>query len=92
MSADETQQFLRGALSAACLVVSLFFARYYRQSRDRIFIFFVIAFVCLGAHWVGLAIVNPQAETRHYLFVIRLLAFVAIIAGVLDKNRRSRSG
>ncbi len=92
MSSDLLQQFLRGALAMGCFVAGLFFLRFYRQSRDRIFLFFVTAFWLLAAHWVGLAVVNPAAETRHYLFVVRLLAFVALIFGILDKNRRSRAG
>jgi hypothetical protein len=35
------------------------------------------------------AIVHPQAETKHWLLLPRLAAFVLIIVGILDKNRRS---
>lgn len=91
MSPEVLNQFLRGALVMGCFVAGLFFLRFYRQSRDRIFVFFVAAFWLLAAHWIGLAVVNPAAETRHYLFVVRLLAFVALLVGILDKNRRSRA-
>lgn len=90
--ADGTQQFMRGGLVMACFVAGLFFLHYYRQTRDRIFVFFVVAFWSLAVHWVGLAIANPQLESRHYIFLVRLLAFVALIIGILDKNRRSRAG
>ena len=90
LNADLVQQFLRGGLVVACFVAGLFFLHYYRQTRDRIFVFFVVAFWSLAAHWVGLAIANPELESRHYIFLFRLLAFVALIVGILDKNRRSR--
>lgn len=90
LNADLMQQFLRGGLVVACFVAGLFFLHYYRQTRDRIFVFFVVAFWSLAAHWVGLAIANPELESRHYIFLFRLLAFVALIVGILDKNRRSR--
>ena len=87
---DLTQQFLRGGLVMACFVAGLFFLHYYRQTRDRIFVFFVVAFWSLAVHWIGLAVINPALESRHYVFLFRLLAFVALIVGILDKNRRSR--
>lgn len=90
LNADLVQQFLRGGLVMACFVAGLFFLHYYRQTRDRIFVFFVVAFWSFAAHWIGLAIANPELESRHYIFLLRLLAFVALIVGILDKNRRSR--
>jgi len=92
MNVDVMQQFMRGALVMGCFVAGLFFTRFYRQSGDRLFVFFTIAFLSLAVHWGGLAIADPEAETRHYLFLLRLLAFLSIIAGILDKNRRSRAG
>jgi hypothetical protein len=58
------------------------------MSRDRLFRFFSIAFWILAAHWTALGIVNPAEETRHYLYLLRLLAFAVILVGVIDKNRR----
>jgi hypothetical protein len=91
MDPSVLQQFTRGGLVFGCFVTGLFFLHYFRQSRDRIFVFFVVAFWALALHWIGLAIADPPAETRHYLFLLRLLAFVALIIGILDKNRRSRA-
>jgi hypothetical protein len=42
-----------------------------------------------GLDWLLLAVVNPPSETRHYLYVLRLLAFVLIIVAIIDKNRTS---
>ena len=84
-----TQQFLWGALAMACAVAGLFFLRFFRDTADRLFVFFAVAFGLLAVHWVGLGLVNPDVEGRHYLFAIRLAAFVTILAGVIDKNRRA---
>ncbi|MBX5459586.1 MAG: hypothetical protein IRZ28_00710 [Steroidobacteraceae bacterium] len=84
------RQFLWGALSMACLTVSVFFLRYWKTTGDRLFVYFSTAFAILTLNWVGLAIVEPSVETRHILYVLRLAAFVLIIIGVLDKNRRGR--
>jgi hypothetical protein len=37
-----------------------------------------------------IGIVNPTAESRHYLYVLRLVALLLIIAGIVDKNRSAR--
>jgi len=84
-------QFLWGALCLAALIIALFFWRFWTQSHDRLFVFFSLAFCTLSLHWLGLAIVNPLTESRHYLFVLRLLAFLLILVAIIDKNRRAKS-
>ena len=81
-------QFFWGALSICALIAGLFFLRFWKETRDRLFLFFCLAFWTLALHWVGLGIANPGVETRHYLFVLRLAAFVLIVVGIIDKNRR----
>jgi hypothetical protein len=92
VTAETLNAVLRGALIALCWVVGLFFIRYWRQTGDRLFVFFVVAFWSLALHWAALAIVDPAQETRHYFFLLRLLGFVALLVGIVDKNRRSRIG
>lgn len=84
------EHYFWGALSAFSLVAGLFFLRFWRLSRDRLFLFFAAAFWTLAVHWTVLAVFDPDAETMHYHYLARLLAFGLIIAGVLDKNRRGR--
>lgn len=85
-------QFMRGALAALSFVAGLFFLRFWTRTRDRLFFYFVLAFWALAANWIWLFAANPSLETRHHAFVIRLLAFGAIIVGILDKNRKKKGG
>jgi Family of unknown function (DUF5985) len=82
------REFLWGALSMASATVALLFLRSWRTTRDRLFVYFSTAFAVLALNWIGLAIVDPSLETRHILYILRLVAFVLIIIGVIDKNRR----
>jgi hypothetical protein len=82
-------QFMWGALWMACCVAAVFFLRFWRLSRDRFFIFFALAFATFAAHWFGLGVANPGVETRHYFYVFRLVAFLLILVGIIDKNRTS---
>lgn len=81
--------FFWGALSMACATAALFFLRYWVSTRDRLFAFFAVAFAVFGLNWVSLAFIDPGAELRHTLYLLRLLAFVLIIVAIVDKNRRS---
>lgn len=73
-----------------CLTAVGFFLRFWRQSNDRLFAAFAIAFGLLAANWVGLAEIAPRHESRHYIYVLRLMAFTILLVGILDKNRRPR--
>jgi hypothetical protein len=82
--------FLWGALAMASATVAVFFLRFWTQGRDRLFLFFALGFATFGLHWLWLGIVAPPVESRHYLYLLRLLAFLLIIAGIVDKNRTTR--
>lgn len=92
MTVVELNLFLWGALAAASLVVSLFFFRFWRVSGERLFGFFAFAFAAFSANWIGLALIHPPVESRHYLYLLRLAAFLLIIFGIVDKNRRRAPG
>ena len=83
---------LGGAVALAAAVASLFFLRFWRDSRDRLFLFFCLAFVALGINWLALACTPHASETNGKAFVPRLVAFLLIIVGIIDKNRRTGPG
>ncbi len=84
------KQFYLGLLTMASAVAALFFARYWKVSGDRLFGFFALAFVAMTVNWIGLSAVDPALEAQHYVYLVRLLAFALIIAGIVDKNRRDK--
>jgi hypothetical protein len=79
-------QFIYGATVMACFVVGLFFLRFWTRTRDRLFAIFAIAFWVFGVNWLALAFIQVD-EFRTAVYIIRLLAFVFILAGIIDKNR-----
>lgn len=42
-------EFLRGAVAACCLLAGLFFLRFWKLTRDRLFLLFSVAFLDLRA-------------------------------------------
>ena len=82
--------FLSGVAAAGSLGVGFLFLRMWRETRDRFFALFGIAFWVMALNWFLLVWVTPASEDRHYFYIIRLLAFLLIIAAILDKNRSAR--
>jgi hypothetical protein len=86
-------QFLSGAYMMSCIAVAMFFFRYWRTARERLFAILAIAFLLLAFERAVLAFSPPELEGRHFVFLARLTAFLVIIAGIVDKNRAGgRSG
>ena len=79
--------FLWGATSMGAWTAALFFLRFWRQTRDRFFLAFALAFVLFAVNWLGLVFFAPQTEARTWMYLVRLGAFVIILLAIWDKNR-----
>jgi hypothetical protein len=77
--------FLLGALAMGCVVVALFFFRFYRDTRDRLFLWFGISFLVEGLNrsLAALQVLQP-VETPLY-YGIRLLAYLLILWAIAEK-------
>lgn len=86
--------FLQGATSLASIGVALFFYKYWRTTRDRLFITFSIAFTVFAVNRVLLSVLDEESEARTWVYVGRAVTFLLIVAAVVDKNygprRRNR--
>ncbi|MGH7822687.1 MAG: DUF5985 family protein [Candidatus Binatia bacterium] len=83
--------FLNGMIAALAFVAALFFLRFWRQTRDRFFALFSLAFFVMACNWVALASIDPQNEIRPLFYFARAIAFVFILVAIIDKNRSGRS-
>jgi hypothetical protein len=83
--------FLVGALALGFAAAALFFLRFWRETGDRLFGLFAAAFGLMAvgrlfhSGWYQDEVVLPL------VYLVRLAAFVLILVGIADKNRR-RSG
>jgi hypothetical protein len=80
--------FVNGATVALCGVVALHFWKFHRQTADRFFALFALAFATLGANFFLLVAVDRESEFRPHVYLVRLAAFILIIAAIVEKNRR----
>jgi hypothetical protein len=78
---------LTGMLIALAFVGATLFLRSWRVTKDRFFALFASAFFAFALNWIGLALTAPEAEARVYLYAVRLVGFLLILAAIIDKNR-----
>jgi hypothetical protein len=78
--------FLLGFIAACSLVAGLFFLRFYRATRDPLFLAFLIFFVVQGCtNAATLELRQPNIGTP-MLFVVRLISVLVVLAAILWKN------
>lgn len=77
---------LAGAIMLNAWAISVFFMRFWKKTRDRLFAWFAVAFILLGierATTIGFA-----GETHFHVYLIRLVAFLLIIFAIGEKNKK----
>lgn len=83
--------FISGSIMMCYLVAGLFFLRFWKETRDRLFAAFAIAFWLLASNRVAFLFIDETNEARSYIYVLRLLAFILILIAIVDKNRSRKS-
>ena len=78
--------FVGGALTIGWLAIGLFFLKFWRRTGDGLFAAFAIAFGLLAANQAAPVLLNIGSENQGYIYLLRLAAFLLIIAAVLRKN------
>ncbi|HVV60880.1 MAG TPA: DUF5985 family protein [Pseudolabrys sp.] len=81
---------LTGAVAMAAFVATLFFLRFWRQTRDTLFLLFALAFAIEGVMRFILGLAHLSNETEPLYYIPRLVAFGLIILAIVLKNRPGR--
>lgn len=85
------EQFLSGAVVMGFATACLLFLKYYRRTRQKLFITFAASFFLLAVNYAWLAITHIPVEERSPLFLVRLLAFALIIVAIFQSNKDKRA-
>ena len=83
--------FISGAIAMGFAVASLYFFRFWKRSRDLLFLAFSGAFALMMLQ-AATALAEIPAEPRSWVFLFRLLAFILVMAAIVAKNTRRRTG
>ena len=82
--------FLSGAVVMGFWLAGLFFLRFWRKTRDELFLAFTLAFWILGLGQGLLSFSNIIVEERSWLYLLRLAAFLLILVAIWRKNASAR--
>ena len=83
-----TARFLLGIIVTASLTAGLFFLKFWRATRDPLFLAFSLALTIEGLNRTALLLVERPNEASPGIYVVRLLAFLLILGAIAWKNRR----
>ena len=79
--------FIDGAIMLGDAVVALFFLRFWRRTRDGLHVAFAIAFGLLAVLRLIHVLLRVSNEHAHYLYVVRMVAYLVILYAIVNKNR-----
>jgi hypothetical protein len=79
-------EFLAGASVLASAAIALFFLRFWRDTGDRLFLIFALAFAVFAVNRVLLSALDDQGEAQTAVYLARAVTFGLIALGIADKN------
>ena len=88
---DPLNHTLLGGIAIGSFFAGLFFLRYWLSTRDRFFLFFMLAFWIEAVNRFDMALTdawNEDDSPVHYL--VRLVTYGLILLAIWDKNRPGR--
>lgn len=81
------RMLMDGMVAMGFAVAALFFLRFWRRKRDRLFMFFSVSFGLMSANRIFSVLWGEPSETPPEAYIVRLLSFVVLLVGIWDKNR-----
>jgi H+/Cl- antiporter ClcA len=82
------QDFLAGAIVMGFAVAALIFLKFWRRTREGLFLAFAGSFLLLGIAQALLTLGGIPTEERSFVYLLRLAAFLLILGALWWQNRR----
>lgn len=84
-----TDDFLGGAIVMGFAIAALMFLKFWRKTREMLFLAFAGSFLLLAVTQALLTLSGIPTEERSWLYLLRLAAFLLILGALWWQNRRS---
>jgi hypothetical protein len=78
--------FLGGALTLSFLIAGMFFFRFWRNTRDGLFLYFAIAFWLFTVGQTITTVLETQNERVGYVYTLRVAGYLIILFAIVRKN------
>ena len=73
----------------AALAVSVVFLKFWRATRDHLFLAFALVFTIEGATRLSVLVLSLPNERAAIINLVRLFGYMVLIASIVRKNRKS---
>jgi len=80
------ERILLGAISMASLTAAMFFLRFWKNTRDKFFLWFAVSFAIEGINRAALGLSQDPNEGQPFVYVIRFLSYLLIVIAIVSKN------
>jgi hypothetical protein len=84
-------EFLAGAVTFGHAIAGFCFLRFWRRTRDPLFLAFAFAFGLFGVNQFLVSLLGAGSENATYAYVLRVLGYLLILGAIVGKNRSARS-
>ena len=81
---------LAGAVAMGFAVAALFFLRFWKSTRDSLFLSFAVAFALFAVNQALTGIYSALADASFAFYSLRLVGFLLIAFAILLKNRKAK--
>jgi uncharacterized membrane protein HdeD (DUF308 family) len=78
--------FLLGVVAMSSITAGVFFLKFWRRTRDSLFLSFAVAFILEGINRSTVLFVEKPNEGSPVIYVVRLCLFLLILAAIVKKN------
>lgn len=78
--------FLLGVIATTSVTAGLFFLKFWRKTRDSLFLAFGASFIIEGLNRCAVLFVQKPNEGSPWIYLVRLLSTLLILAAILRKN------
>ena len=79
--------FLLGAIVTCSLVAGAFFLKFWKQTRDRLFLGFAAAFAIEGVNRMAFLFLDEPHAGDPVIYSVRLFSYLLILSAIIHKNR-----
>lgn len=79
--------FLLGVIVTATLTAAAFFYKFWKQTRDLLFLGFASAFMIEGLNRISFLFIEAPNEGDPLIYTVRLFSYLLILLAIINKNR-----
>jgi uncharacterized membrane protein HdeD (DUF308 family) len=78
--------FLLGVIATTSVTAGLFFLKFWKKTRDSLFLAFGASFIIEGLNRCAVLFVQKPNEGSPWIYLVRLLSVLLILVAILRKN------